>query len=264
MTCSGKACATALSAQLPATESPPPKAWPPARTAPRFCCKSRSKFRPRKTPLSHGLTGLAAIKAGAKTAKVPGAVFKTRLATSASAQPSRQIPLPAPCVCKQARSSFPAPLRQCKTPPDWPGLAVFCSFFESKFKAPKTPPSHGLTGLAAIKAGAKINKDLRACGALLARFALKIILFHNARSLFQAGRFGLPFFFEIASCKHVLRQRPWLPLFCCPCPHWPGKPAHQMMTLPPTACLPWKSRLRPCKPPRAWNCRCGKRRSPSR
>ena len=37
---------------------------------------------------------------------------------------------------------------------------------------------------------------MRACGALLARFALKIILFHDARSLFQAGRFGLPFFFR--------------------------------------------------------------------
>ena len=36
----------------------------------------------------------------------------------------------------------------------------FCSFFESKFKAPKTPPSHGLAGLAAIKAGAKSGKTL--------------------------------------------------------------------------------------------------------
>ena len=30
-----------------------------------------------------------------------------------------------------------------------------CSGIRSKFKAPKTPPSHGLTGFAAIKAGAK-------------------------------------------------------------------------------------------------------------
>ena len=34
-----------------------------------------------------------------------------------------------------------------------------CSFFESKFKAPKTPPSHGFSGLAAIKAGAKRGEE---------------------------------------------------------------------------------------------------------
>ena len=36
-----------------------------------------------------------------------------------------------------------------------------CSVFESKFKAPKTPPSHGLTGLSAIESGAK---PMQACG----------------------------------------------------------------------------------------------------
>ena len=34
-----------------------------------------------------------------------------------------------------------------------------CSFFESKFKAPKTPPSHGFSGLTAIKAGAKRGEE---------------------------------------------------------------------------------------------------------
>ena len=34
------------------------------------------------------------------------------------------------------------------------------SFFRSKFKALKTPPSHGLTGLAAIKQGAEKNNGL--------------------------------------------------------------------------------------------------------
>ena len=32
--------------------------------------------------------------------------------------------------------------------------AQFRSVFESEFKAPETPPSHGLTGFVAIKAGA--------------------------------------------------------------------------------------------------------------
>ena len=39
--------------------------------------------------------------------------------------------------------------------------ALSRSFFESKFKAPETPPSHGLTGLAAIKLGAKWAARLR-------------------------------------------------------------------------------------------------------
>ena len=33
------------------------------------------------------------------------------------------------------------------------------SLFESPFKAPKTPPSHGLTGLAAIKPIAKCGRQ---------------------------------------------------------------------------------------------------------
>ena len=42
------------------------------------------------------------------------------------------------------------------TPPALPLLT--CSEIRSKFKAPKTPPSHGFSGLAAIKAGAKKRK----------------------------------------------------------------------------------------------------------
>ena len=36
-----------------------------------------------------------------------------------------------------------------------PPIPRFCHGFRSEFKAPKTPPSHGLTGFAAIKSGAK-------------------------------------------------------------------------------------------------------------
>ena len=46
---------------------------------------------------------------------------------------------------------------------DFPGGA-FHSFFESKFKAPKTPPSHGLTGLAAIESIAKSAPDSKDAG----------------------------------------------------------------------------------------------------
>ena len=41
---------------------------------------------------------------------------------------------------------------------------AFCSVFRSKFKAQKTPPSHGLMGFAAIKKVAK-TKACRACPA---------------------------------------------------------------------------------------------------
>ena len=42
-----------------------------------------------------------------------------------------------------------------------PSLRAFHSFFGSKFKAPKTPPSHGFRGLAAIKAVAESGEGLR-------------------------------------------------------------------------------------------------------
>ena len=45
-------------------------------------------------------------------------------------------------------------------PPDTPLPGAFHSLSDSKFKAPKTPPSHGLTGLAAIK---QVAKSVRAC-----------------------------------------------------------------------------------------------------
>ena len=51
-----------------------------------------------------------------------------------------------------------------------PASCTFRSFFESKFKAPKTPPSHGFRGFDAIKAGAKRAGFHRGAARLTAGF----------------------------------------------------------------------------------------------
>ena len=55
-----------------------------------------------------------------------------------------------------ARACRPKPAKAARARPDKPASSVrFCCKNRSGFKGPKTPPSHGLTGLAAIKPGAK-------------------------------------------------------------------------------------------------------------
>ena len=81
----------------------------------------------------------------------PGLAHRKRWAAPAS---------PAPlCQRRRARMKTPRQNAHAKTPPGRGGSGGvcfgFCSCFRSKFRGPKTPLSHGLTGLAAIKAGAK-------------------------------------------------------------------------------------------------------------
>ena len=78
------------------------------------------------------------------------------------ARPSIPTRTPSSAPCKRADAARSTateratPRRKALTPvKTWPQTGAFCSLFESKYKAPKTPPSHGLTGFVAIKAGAK-------------------------------------------------------------------------------------------------------------
>ena len=87
--------------------------------------------------------------------------------SSASALGSRvQTALQTP-ACGQALGKAPsrrrlwARLYHFLLPVYRPPVGASRSFFRSKFKASKTPPSHGLTGLAAIKHVAKPARD---CG----------------------------------------------------------------------------------------------------
>ena len=140
-----------------------------------------SKFKARKVPLSHDLTGFVAIKRGAKSAMVLGwAAVKTALQTgfrrvlntdadsarierSAAAFGNRPAPVhgqPSRPFLKAPKSPPVCGLEQRK--PDMPPeLAAFHSFFRSKFKVQKTALSHGLTGFVAIKRGAKNHRAPR-------------------------------------------------------------------------------------------------------
>ena len=73
-----------------------------------------------------------------------------------------------PEACSDAacgRIAKRTPLRPSSKAPQFkPGLRTFHSFFRSKFKARKTPLSHGFSGLAAIKAGAKKKAAFRSAG----------------------------------------------------------------------------------------------------
>ena len=99
-------------------------------------------------PLSHGLTGLGAIKAGADSGLLRGfwhsALGLWLVAFSGSAPVCAAGCLhgwrAGPRVRSQRRRRF--------------GFRTFRSFFESEFEAPKTALSHGFRGLGAIKARA--------------------------------------------------------------------------------------------------------------
>ena len=133
-----------------------------------------SKFKPPKTPPSHGLTGFDAIKTVAKMAMVSGP-WKWR--NLLCGRVSGEFRIPARVRCGFSGFSADWVAQRPLSEPGPPGLASgkalksrecakaalklspvqapFCSGFESKSKAPKTPPSHGLTGFAAIKPVAK-------------------------------------------------------------------------------------------------------------
>ena len=113
-----------------------------------FCSFFRSKSKPPKTPPSHGLTGFAAIKSIAKPAMPRNGAG----GCGESHEKSCKKPLAAGW---KAGSLFTlCPQRATHARPGT-GSDAFRSFFRSKSKPPKTPPSHGLTGFAAIKPIAK-------------------------------------------------------------------------------------------------------------
>ena len=186
--------------------------------SPFFRSGIRSKFKAPKTPPSHGLTGFAAIKAGAKKRCFQGEIqnlaakdwrpeangpcipqkdrqrhesaqaapgfatlFRNPISQPHFATPFRNQGRALFCAMRpqtkaeQPRAAAAAAAaaldgRNARTqmlPGRSPSGGVymgFCSFFESKFKAPKTPPSHGLAGLAAIKAGAKSGNGFAGAG----------------------------------------------------------------------------------------------------
>ena len=134
-----------------------------------FHCKNGSEFKAPKTALSHGLTGFGAIKSGAKKRQISargrsnrtcpqqmlacGKRAKNRLAANAALRRACGFGnwlAPRRCAANSPRShrclfSVRLPRRH----------RLFHCKNRSKQKAPKTAPSHGLTGFAAIKVGAK-------------------------------------------------------------------------------------------------------------
>ena len=80
-------------------------------------------------------------------------------------------------LCRNAIARTPRQNARAKTPPVRGRSGSVCfrfrSFFESKFKAPKTAPSHGFSGLAAIKAGAKSGGG---CGVRAAAGAGRLLI----------------------------------------------------------------------------------------
>ena len=183
----------------------------PARRRPGTASRSvfKSQFGVPETPPSHGFRGLAAIKAVAESGEGCGA----RLA--AGNQPTGRLRLLC-CGLKSIRkwiadaSKNSARIRQFQ-----PSLRAFHSFFESEFKAPKTPPSHGFSGFVAIKTGAESGERLRdAAGSgktAYGQFAAALLP-PEIRSEVACGRNA-----KLAS----LRPNPALP---CPSPNHSQKP----------------------------------------
>ena len=82
------------------------------------------------------------------------------------------------------------------------------SFFESKFKAPKTPLSHGFRGLAAIKARAKKKGDFQGAGGFGATLSIAAFRCWPGKRRgfdgggfpgggFEADRLAAPDFFQL-------------------------------------------------------------------
>ena len=131
----------------------------PPDSAPLHSPEKSELKPPKKTPLPHGLTGLSAIEVTAKNDGLQRAAAKTGWHAAAMKSALDKIPRP-PCKrpvkpgcdrhsCPEARQRTQS-ARQTR-----PECVCFRSLFRSKSKAQKTPLSHGLTGLAAIKSGAK-------------------------------------------------------------------------------------------------------------
>ena len=92
-----------------------------------------------------------------RCARQPACCPARPFAAPANAFKLRTVRFPPPRTdCKPA--SGPARRLQARKRPSTP---AFTAKTKSKFQAPKTPPSHGLTGLAAIKAGAKKRRERR-------------------------------------------------------------------------------------------------------
>ena len=134
----------------------------PVQAALRFHYKNRSESKTPKTPPSHDLTGLAAIEVIAKNAglrRADGGRETGGRAVVMQGAPGEMLPCKRPVKPGCGRRSCLTPLkagRQAQHAKQArPGCARFRSFFGSKFKALKTPPSHGLTGFVAIKVVAK-------------------------------------------------------------------------------------------------------------
>ena len=139
-----------------------------------------SKFKATKTPSSHGFSGFVAIKLvaesgeGLRGAAGSGKPAHGQIATAllrpeirsemdcgriAKLGSDRTVPAQfKPAQLNRSPRPFPASSIQ-------PSFRALHSFFESEFKAPTTPPSHGFRGLAAIKAVAESGEG---CGARLA------------------------------------------------------------------------------------------------
>ena len=126
--------------------------------AARFHCKNRSEFKALKTPLSHGLTGFAAIKAVAKSAMV----FRTRAAAGLAAMACECAACErhgASLVAAVSFQGWPKPVRNCNP------QSGFTAKTGANKRPPKTPLSHGFRGFAAIKQVAKSDGFQRAAAA---------------------------------------------------------------------------------------------------
>ena len=161
----------------------PALATPRTRPASRAICSFfESESKASKTPPSHGFRGFAAIKARARKAGLGACGSANRLVGRPVKANKKRLEKAPDCALWRAWPPL-KPWRMKKAArkreplaagPPWPALATprtrpasraICSFFESESKAPKTPPSHGFRGFAAIKAGARN----RPCSALFFR-----------------------------------------------------------------------------------------------
>ena len=134
-----------------------------------FTAKTKSKFQAPKTPLSHGLTGLAAIKQGAKKRRERrkgAAGWRGACSDGRVFAAHRSVRLPCRCVprCAAVLSVCPfrAEAKSASSSSNDFAFRTMRSFFRSKFQAPKTPLSHGFSGLAAIRVVAESVAAFRA------------------------------------------------------------------------------------------------------
>ena len=148
----------------PAPEPARPFANPQAckrPSTPAFTAKTKSKFQAPKTPLSHGFRGFVAIDAGAK--KWRGGVARGVQRWARFCGPLLgEAAMPPYAALRSLPACSEHGVASASSSSNGFAFRTMRSFFRSKFQAPKTPLSHGFSGLAAIRVVAESVAAFRA------------------------------------------------------------------------------------------------------